>query len=41
MPELYAKVAAGGRDDARIAVHAAVDGFPVWDLRHDLTRFQP
>jgi len=28
--QLYDRVAAGGRDAARIAVQAAVDGFPVW-----------
>jgi acyl-CoA reductase-like NAD-dependent aldehyde dehydrogenase len=46
--QLYAKVAAGGRDDARIAGQAAVDAFSAWsqtqaspDLRHDLMRFQP
>jgi acyl-CoA reductase-like NAD-dependent aldehyde dehydrogenase len=28
--QLYARVAAGGRDDARIAVQAAVHAFPAW-----------
>jgi acyl-CoA reductase-like NAD-dependent aldehyde dehydrogenase len=28
--ELYAKVAAGGAEDARIAVQAAADAFPAW-----------
>src|SRR5712692_3726618 len=28
--QLYAKVAAGGAEDARIAVQAAADAFPVW-----------
>jgi acyl-CoA reductase-like NAD-dependent aldehyde dehydrogenase len=28
--QLYAKVAAGGAEDARIAVQAAADAFPAW-----------
>ncbi len=28
--QLYAKVAAGGAEDARIAVQAAADAFPTW-----------
>src|SRR5580765_3780067 len=28
--QLYAKVAAGGAEDARIAVQAAADAFPIW-----------